>query len=145
MQQSKRAIQWSESRGVVVNALGVIVDRQGRVVRGNRDPLTRERRHPFQECERRLAAEDSTMPPQGNTTLTVIVTNQQLAKRDLEQWGKQVHSSVSRAIYPFQTLMDGDTLFAVTTNEVANPTMEVTTLGMLAGELVWDAILTIPE
>ena len=52
---------------------------------------------------------------------------------------------MSRVIYPFQTLMDGDTLFAVTTNEVSNSSLDAATLGVLTAELVWDAILTIPE
>ncbi len=130
---------------VVVNALGVILDRQGRVVRGNRDPRTGERRHPVEEYERRVEQGQATRSREGNTTLSVIVTNQQLTRRDLEQWGKQVHSSLSRAIYPFHTSLDGDTLFAVTTNEVANPSLEVAVLGVVTGELLWDAILTIPE
>jgi 6-aminohexanoate-oligomer endohydrolase len=130
---------------IVVNAVGAILDRSGRVVRGNRDPQTGERRHPVEEYERRLAEGQSTKPPGGNTTLSVIVTNQQLPRRDLEQWGKQVHSSMSRAIYPFHTLMDGDTLFAVTTNEVTNESLDPATLGVVTAELMWDAILTIPE
>jgi L-aminopeptidase/D-esterase-like protein len=130
---------------IVVNAVGVILDRQGRVVRGNRDPETGERRHPVEEYERRLASGQLTRPPGGNTTLTVIVTNQKLAKRGREQWGKQVHSSLSRAIYPFQTTHDGDTLFAVCTDEVDVGALEVAALGVITGELVWDAILSIPE
>src|SRR3954451_6446975 len=42
---------------VVVNALGAILDRQGRVVLGNRDPQTGARRHPVAEYESRLAHE----------------------------------------------------------------------------------------
>src|SRR5262249_17467207 len=126
---------------VVVNALGRILDREGRVGRGNLDPQTGERNNPVAASAD--PAEQSQMPsaPAGNTTLTVIITNQQLSKRDREQWAKQVHSSMSRAVYPFHTLMDGDTLFAVTTNEVANPSLEVAALGVVTGELVWDAIL----
>ena len=37
----------------------------------------------------------------------------------------------------------GDVLFAVTTAEVENPAMGVATLGALASETVWDAILGI--
>jgi L-aminopeptidase/D-esterase-like protein len=129
---------------VVVNALGVILDRQGRVVRGNRDPATGERRHPVEEYEGRIAAGQTGAPPGGNTTLTVLVTNQRLDRRELTQWGRQVHASMGRAIYPFQTPMDGDTLFAVTTNEVENAALNATALGVVAGELVWDAILTVP-
>jgi L-aminopeptidase/D-esterase-like protein len=130
---------------IVVNAAGVMLDRQGRVVRGNRDPQSGERRHPVAEYEARIASGQTIEPPTGNTTLTIIITNQQLTRRELEQWGKQVHTSIGRAVQPFQTLTDGDIVFAVTTSEVSNPMLDAATLGVVTGELVWDAILTIPE
>ena len=127
----------------VVNALGVVLNRQGEVVRGNRDPQTGQRSHPFPELESRLERGEPTAPPFGNTTLTVIVTNQKLDKRELNQLARQVHSSMARIIYPFHTLMDGDVLYAVTTNEVEHPTLSVAGLGMLASELLWGAVLGI--
>src|SRR3712207_6643558 len=51
----------------VVNAVGAIVDRQGRVVRGFRDPSTGERLHYIEALDRRLAS--PTEPVEGNTTL----------------------------------------------------------------------------
>jgi L-aminopeptidase/D-esterase-like protein len=127
----------------VVNALGAVLNRQGEVVRGNRDPRTGQRVHPREELERRLLAGEPTAPPWGNTTLTVIVTNQKLDKRSLNQWARQVHSSLARVICPFHTLNDGDVLYAVTTKEVEHPTLSVAGLGMLASELLWDAVLSI--
>ncbi|HLW00656.1 MAG TPA: P1 family peptidase [Ktedonobacterales bacterium] len=127
----------------VVNALGVVLNRQGEVVRGNRDPQTGLRAHPREELERRLLTGEPTAPPFGNTTLTVTVTNQKLDKNNLNQWARQVHSSMARIICPFHTMMDGDMLYAVTTNEVEHPTLSVAGLGMLASELLWDAILGI--
>ncbi len=127
----------------VVNALGAVLNRQGKVVRGNRDPLTGMRAHPAEELERRLLKGEPTEPDWGNTTLTVVVTNQKLDARSLNQFARQVHSSMARVIYPFHTLMDGDVLYAVTTNEVEHPTLSVAGLGMLAAELLWDAILGI--
>jgi L-aminopeptidase/D-esterase-like protein len=129
----------------VVNALGVVLNRQGEVVRGNRDPQTGARIHPREELERRLLTGEPTAPPFGNTTLTVIVTNQKLDKTNLTQWGRQTHSSMARIICPFHTMMDGDMLYAVTTNEIEHPTLSVSALGMLASELLWDAILGIYE
>ena len=79
----------------------------------------------------------------GNTTLTVIVTNQKLDRRSLNQWARQVHSSLTRVICPFHTMMDGDVLYAVTTKEVEHPMLSVAALGMLASEVLWDAILSI--
>ncbi len=127
----------------VVNALGVVLNREGQVVRGNRDPQTGQRAHPFPELLCRLEAGEPTSPPWGNTTLTVIVTNQKLSRRQLEQFAKQVHSSMARIISPFHTLLDGDVLYAVTTNEIEHPGLSVAGLGMLASEVVWDAILGI--
>src|SRR5581483_3248463 len=49
----------------VVNALGVLLDRQGRVVRGNRDPVSGERLLP-------AGAPDGAQAPSGNTTLTMV-------------------------------------------------------------------------
>src|SRR5207244_8316497 len=56
-------------------------------------------------------------PPPGNTTLTVVVTDQALDARSLRQLAAQVHASMARAIQPFHALVDGDVLFAATTAE----------------------------
>lgn len=50
---------------------------------------------------------------------------------------------MSRVIFPFHTMLDGDVLFAVTTGEVENPSLGVATLGALASEAVWDAVLSV--
>jgi hypothetical protein len=48
---------------------------------------------------------------------------------------------MARAIQPFGTEVDGDTLFAVTTGEVRNAKFGTADLGTLASEVAWDAIL----
>jgi hypothetical protein len=53
----------------------------------------------------------------------------------------QVHNSMARAIQPFGTQFDGDTLFAVSTGEIKNAAMSGPDLGVLASEAAWDAIL----
>ncbi len=126
---------------IVVNALGAILDRQGHVVRGNRDPETGLRRHPVEELEERLARGEAITSPFGNTTLSLVVTNQRLRSDALRQLGRQVHTSMARAIQPFHTSHDGDVLYAVTTNEVDNAALSNVALGLLASELAWDAIL----
>lgn len=127
----------------VVNAIGVIVDREGKVVRGNLDPATGQRSFLIEESERILAGVEPPLivPGTGNTTLTVVITNQQLDARSLGQLGRQVHSSMARAIQPFHTLNDGDVLFAVSTNQGTDPEAEVGPLATIASELAWDAVL----
>lgn len=83
------------------------------------------------------------LPRKGNTTLTLVVTNQKLTTDGLTQLGRQVHSSMARAIQPFHTEDDGDVLFAVTTDEVAE--LGAVSTATLASEVAWDAILSIYE
>ena len=120
----------------VVNAIGAIVDREGRVVRGHRDPASGKRLPIADEVEALVGAEP------GNTTLTVVVTNQRLDANNLRQLGRQVHAAMARAIQPFHTIYDGDVLFAVTTAEVENPALNEIALGVVASELAWDAVLS---
>lgn len=126
----------------VVNAVGAIVGRDGRVVRGHLDRATGMRGHAIAELERRLAAGEASAAAPGNTTLTVVATNQKLGDDALRQWGRQVHASMARAIQPFHALTDGDVLFATTTNEVENDALDAGALGVLASELAWDAVLS---
>jgi L-aminopeptidase/D-esterase-like protein len=56
-----------------------------------------------------------------------------------------VHASMARAIHPFHALVDGDVLFAVTTNELESPLLEPIALGVVASELAWDAVLRAVE
>jgi len=127
----------------VVNALGVIVDRAGNIVRGLVNPRTGERERYDAELERRLLATAGAAARPGNTTLTLVVTNQRLTTRDLTQVGRQVHASMARAIQPFHTGNDGDTLFALTTAEVDHePLRSAMALGLIASDLAWDAVLS---
>ena len=127
----------------VVNALGAIVDRQGQVVRGHLDPKTGKRHHFIDLLERKLTNNEKTELPKGNTTLTLVITNQKLGGDALRQLGRQVHCSMARVIQPFHTMADGDVLYAATTNEVENEALSQVALGVLASELAWDAVLSI--
>ena len=48
---------------------------------------------------------------------------------------------MSRAIQPFNTPVDGDVLFALTTNEIEAATTNEFVLSAAASELAWDAVL----
>jgi L-aminopeptidase/D-esterase-like protein len=122
----------------VVNAVGAVVDRAGRTVRGYRDPATGQRRQLADLLE---GGPPAAAPPPGNTTLTVVVANRKLDQRSLRQLGRQVHASMARAIQPFHALSDGDVLFAASTGEVENPDLGPDKLAAIASELAWDAVL----
>lgn len=127
----------------VVNAVGAVVDRDGRIVRGNYHAEEGARRHP--SADYAAAIGDPAPAVMGNTTLTVMVTNVKLSDTELLQVGRQVHSSMHRGIQPFHTLTDGDVLFAMTTDEVDLVGVKPTGLGTLASEVAWDAILSAVE
>ena len=126
----------------VVNAVGAIVDRNGDVVRGHYDRASGVRRRLVPSVDERLAAGVPVRPPPGNTTLTVATTNVRLDARQITTFARQVHVSMARAIQPFHALEDGDVLFAVSTNEIErDPLLDTTSLGVVASEIAWDAVL----
>jgi L-aminopeptidase/D-esterase-like protein len=128
--------------GTVVNAIGVVVGRDGAIVRGNYHAADGTRHHLARDYE---AATGPQAPAAGNTTLTVLVTNVKLADDQLRQLSRQVHSSMHRAIQPFHTATDGDVLFALTTDEADLTSTTPTGLGSLASEVAWDAVLSSAE
>ncbi|MGC7098478.1 P1 family peptidase [Amycolatopsis lurida] len=129
----------------VVNAVGVVVDRDGRVVRGNVHADTGERKLPVEDYALAAGGGQPVGTLAGNTTLTVLVTNVRLPEVSLRQLGTQVHSSMHRAIQPFHTEIDGDILFTCTTDEVDLTGITATGLGAIASEVAWDAVLSSVE
>jgi L-aminopeptidase/D-esterase-like protein len=110
---------------VVVNAYGCIVDRAGKVVRG-----------------KPTGPVPGRVPRSTNTTLSLVVTNQKLDRLQLQSIGRQVHTSMARGIQPVHARWDGDVNYMVSTQEVANAELDEVTLGDLASDAMWDAILT---
>lgn len=110
---------------VVVNAYGCIVDRAGGIVRGK----------PAGPVPGRI-------PASANTTLSLVVTNQKLDRLQLQSIGRQVHASMARGIQPFHARWDGDVNYMVSTQEVTNDDLDEVTLGELASDAMWDAILS---
>jgi L-aminopeptidase/D-esterase-like protein len=134
---------------VVLNAAGAVTDRDGNLVSCHRSPAWGDLTRTADLLER---AELSMAPPGAggtrNTTLSLVITNRRMAPGDLQRLAVQVHTSMARAIQPFSTFEDGDTLFAVSTQEVGDPGMRPTgvEIDFLAAETMWDAILaSVPE
>jgi L-aminopeptidase/D-esterase-like protein len=135
----------------VVNALGAVVDRRGRVVRCSYAPTQKDcgtieealaRRLPVLAAGAKTADRDAeSSGVSSNTTVTLVVTNQKLEVRELQRLAVQVHSSMARGIQPYSTMDDGDVLFAVTTAQVDNPALPAMDLSTIASEVAWDAIL----
>jgi len=141
----------------VVNAVGAIVDRAGKLVRCHRNRLWRDDEGAFELLKRvgtgTLLAENGHAPGtrasgRGGqltqaTTISLVVTNRKMSASELQRLAVQVHSSMARGIQPYATATDGDTLYAVSTQEVDVPQEKLSNLQLdtMAGELMWDAIL----
>ena len=138
---------------VVVNSSGAITDRSGRLVRFRNETADLPRASdllanlPRSHSEEWLpAGSDPSKTGQRHTTTSLIVTNQKLAYAALQRLTVQVHTSMARGIQPFSTGVDGDTLFALSTQEVSSANLSFPDLSAIAGEVMWDAILaSVPE
>ncbi len=123
-----------------VNAVGAILGRDGRVLRGHLERASGRRLRAVDQ----IAAGLPVAGPAGNTTLTLLLTNLKLSGRELTQLGRQVHSSMARAIEPFHAPTDGDVLFTATTNGVSEPSLaDPSMLAAVAAEVAWDAVLSV--
>lgn len=139
---------------VVVNALGALVTRDGKLAACNRDPSWPADIAP-KDLMAMMSAGVANPPPapgasKRNTTVSLIVTNKRLSPADLQRLAVQVHTSMARAIQPFATQFDGDVLYAASTAEYEAPTDESAVgnvlLDITASELMWDAVLaSVPE
>ena len=130
---------------VILNAVGAIYDRNGDIVLGDLDAESRARSGLGTNLERPIGAGPSNQVhglPTGNTTLTVVVTNQTILGFNLVQQARQVHSSMARAIQPFHTPTDGDVLWFVSTGGTELMDISLTDFGIMASDVVWDAVLT---
>ena len=84
-----------------------------------------------------------------NTTISLVVVNQTLEPALLQRIAVQVHTSMARGVQPFATEFDGDVRYAISTGEVDDKTpgaLASVDLGVIASEVMWDAILaSVPE
>ncbi len=131
----------------VVNALGVINDREGNVVACYGDKDWPQNFKTKDLLSRWVSGEwPEASFAKKNTTISLVVTNQALKPAELKRLAVQVQSSMGRALQPFSTIYDGDVLYAVSTQELAKSDMAPVNLGVAASELMWDAILSaVPE
>jgi len=110
--------------GVVVSAIAV-VNAAGSVV----DPSTGLPWEPGRVPLRRPAADeraalrahlDAAVPPL-NTTIGVVATTAALSKAECGKFAAVAHDGLARAVRPVHSLLDGDTIFGVSTGRDTPP------------------------
>lgn len=77
-----------------------------------------------------------------NTTIGIIATDLELTKAEAKRIAMMAHDGLARALRPIHTLMDGDSLFVVSSRLVKkrNNLADLTRLGMMAADCVARAV-----
>ncbi len=132
---------------MVVNAFGDVINPQnGQIVAGARatqlGPLRLGRADGFLDTLELM----KTLPGRAllqfatrtNTVIGVVATNARLSKAEATRVAQMAQDGVARTIRPAHTLLDGDTLFALSTG---NKRTDISALGAVAAEVVAEAIL----
>ncbi len=122
----------------VVNPLGDVVDRHGRIIAGARNTDGT-----FADSVRLArSAADLPLMPTSNTTLSVVATDAPLDRPALQMLARAASTAVARRTAPAHTPFDGDVGFAVSTATQArsiDPGLALA-LGTTAAEVLGEAI-----
>lgn len=73
-----------------------------------------------------------------NTVIGAVITNAKLSKNDVNKVAQMAHNGLAKTIRPAHTMLDGDTIFALATNQEPG---NVNLIGAYAAEAVAAAIL----
>jgi L-aminopeptidase/D-esterase-like protein len=74
----------------------------------------------------------------GHTVIGVVATNAKLSKEHTCKVAQMAHDGLARTIKPAHTMLDGDTIFALSTGEQP---VDVNIIGAFAAEIFQTAIL----
>lgn len=131
---------------VVVNAVGDIVDwKTGKILAGARRPDGKGFANIIETLkaagrETRASSHPVEDPVLHSTTLAVVATNVRFNKTAMTKIAMMASTGAARVINPYHTNGDGDSTFAVSTNQVSSE-LGISVIGALAAELVSEAVL----
>lgn len=132
---------------VAVNAWGDIIDPEsGSIVAGLRSgkvgPLRVGGKEPFADTLAMMQTLPGRsvldMAARANTVIGVVATNARLTKTEATKVAQMAQDGAARTMRPAHTMMDGDTIFALSTG---NRRANLTLVGALAAEVMAEAIL----
>lgn len=98
----------------VVNAVGDIVDKSGKIIAGSR---SMDGRFYGELDPHRIFARGKVLE-RTNTTLVVAATNAELSKIELFRISQRMHDGMARAVNPVHSSYDGDMTFALSWGNV---------------------------
>ncbi len=121
---------------VAVNCLGDVMEPgTGNILAGAWD----RKEHRFLGTEEAVmnAYQEKKNVFAGNTTLGVVATNARLTKAQARKLASMAHDGFARSMRPAHMMVDGDTIFALSTGDLE---AEMNTLGALAARAVEEAV-----
>lgn len=125
---------------IAVNAFGDVIDpHTGQIVAGARKPPQGRDFVNTLAAMRSLAGKAAMSFSGGHTVIGVVATNAALNKEQANKVAQMAHDGLARAIRPAHTLLDGDTLFALSTGKKQ---ANVNLIGAYAAEVTTEAILS---
>jgi L-aminopeptidase/D-esterase-like protein len=119
---------------VAVNAVGDVIDEQGQIMAGLREPPDGNRFSSTMEVIKKMT---TPAVAHENTVIGVVATNAQLSKAHVNKVAQMSHDGIARAVNPAHTMMDGDTIFALATGEIS---ANVNVVGAYAAHVTASAI-----
>lgn len=121
---------------VAVNALGDVVDRTtGEIIAGTRKPVLGG----YIDTAKTMRGDlGQTILGLGNTTIGVVATDAALDTAQLTTLAGMAQTGLARAISPVHTMLDGDTVFAISTGDRSG---DLSAIGAAAADAVADAIV----
>jgi L-aminopeptidase/D-esterase-like protein len=131
----------------VVNSLGDVLNPStGEIVAGLRSgrigPLRVGGRAAFADTARmmksRLGRSTIRYSRRTNTVIAVVATNARLEKAQATKVAQMAHDGIAMAVRPAHTMLDGDTIFALSCGRMS---ADVSVVGTLAAEAMVQAIL----
>jgi L-aminopeptidase/D-esterase-like protein len=130
----------------VLNAVGDVVDwHAGKIIAGARRPDGKGFVRLVDVLKERVArGPEATLrvfdAPLRSTTLVVMATNIDFTKTQLTKLAMMASTGAARCINPYHTNSDGDSTFALSTNQLKSD-LSVSVVGSLAAEVVSEAVL----
>ena len=121
---------------MAVNAVGNVIGADGTILAGLRSVDGAGFVSVLDELARMSAAGAEAAAGE-NTVIGVVATNAKLNKAQAQKVAQMAHDGIARAINPAHTMVDGDTIFALATGDIAAHT---TLAGAYAAETVAAAI-----
>lgn len=118
---------------LAANAVGDVVDRDGTILAGLRQPPDGKTFAGTHNLLRQMNAAISGT----STMIGVVATNAKLDKENVNKVAQMAHDGLAQAIRPAHMMFDGDTLFALATGEIP---VNVNVIGAFAADIVAAAI-----